>query len=117
MGIDFNTEPLIRLADVPKLKNLPNRRSSKRVAISTVWRWSLRGVHGIRLETLKVGGTLCTSVAALQRFFDAVTERDNPTPASPFSSPAGQMWLRRTPAARRRAIAEAERRLDEAGIR
>ena len=52
------------------------------------------GVRGIRLESIMVGGTRCTSVQALQRFFDALTaaadaqkfRRDHPAPAYEITS-------------------------------
>jgi hypothetical protein len=41
----------------------------------------------VRLETIKVGGTCCTSVEALTRFFRALTEGGDP-PATPGDFPA-----------------------------
>ena len=66
--IDIATEQLIALADVPK--HLPKRRGGKRVSLSCVYRWAQRGLHGVRLEVLPCGGTKCTSLPAIQRFFD-----------------------------------------------
>jgi hypothetical protein len=122
MGIDIQQEELIRLGDVPKLKNLTRVRGSKPIHVSCIYRWALAGKKGIRLETLKVGGTLCTSVEALQRFFDALTEaRYGPqlpahTPQWPEPSPT---WgrVRRTAAQRQRDFEAAERYLDSQGIR
>jgi len=37
---------------------------------STVWRWAVDGVDGVKLETVKYGRELRTSVGALQRFVD-----------------------------------------------
>ena len=41
----------------------------------TLWRWAKRGLNGpdgekVRLEIVRVGGTNCTSLEALQRFLD-----------------------------------------------
>jgi len=52
---------------------LPRRRAGKRPHVATVYRWAKRGLRGVVLETLQVGGTLCTSQEALQRFFEALT--------------------------------------------
>ena len=41
---------------------------------ATRWRWALRGIRGVRLETLKIGRVRYTSVEALHRFIAAVTE-------------------------------------------
>jgi hypothetical protein len=74
MSIDIRTEDLIPLNDVPKLKSMPRGRQGKPIHYSTIYRWALRGTKGVKLETLRVGGRICTSLPALQRFFDAATE-------------------------------------------
>ena len=66
--IDISTETLIPIRDVPR--RLPPRPTGKRVHISAVYRWIARGVHGISLDSIKVGGSTYTSVEALQRFAD-----------------------------------------------
>ena len=38
------------------------------VSVSTVWRWTMRGLKGIRLETFTVGGRRYTSREAFDRF-------------------------------------------------
>ncbi len=73
--IDAATEPLISLADVPG--HLPKRRGGKRPSISCIYRWAQRGVRGVRLEILQVGGTKCTSLEALQRFFERLSAPSN----------------------------------------
>jgi hypothetical protein len=64
----------------------------------------MRGVRGVRLETLMVGGTRCTSVEALQRFFERITVATDGTPTSCS-----------TVSRRRRAAAAAERELTREG--
>ncbi len=49
------------------------------VHVSTIWRWSLVGVGGVRLESFRFGGRRKTSVEALERFF-AATSGDSPVP-------------------------------------
>lgn len=67
--IDIFSEHLIRLRDVPS--HLP-RRGSKKLHYSTVYRWAIDGVNGpdsrIFLETAKTGGSVYTSLEALERF-------------------------------------------------
>ena len=46
-----------------------------RPTVRTVWRWSSRGVRGVRLQTLKVGGRTYTSREALQRFLVELNEQ------------------------------------------
>lgn len=43
----------------------------------TIWRWTSRGLRGVLLETEPIGGSLCTSLAALRRFFRAIAEARN----------------------------------------
>lgn len=81
-------------------KRLPGRRH-----ISSVFRYAHKGVRGIRLETIVVGGRRYTSVEALDRFIIATTAAADGKPA-----PA------RTAKHRQRAVEAAERELDRAGI-
>lgn len=71
-SIDIRTETVLALADVPD--HLPRRRGGRRVAAATVHRWARKGLRGLKLEVIQVAGTRCTSVEALQRFFDRLTE-------------------------------------------
>lgn len=66
--IDLASESLIPLRDVPR--HLPPRPNGKRLHISAVYRWARRGVRGIILETIRMGGSTYTSREALQRFGD-----------------------------------------------
>jgi Protein of unknown function (DUF1580) len=76
--IDIEHERLISLRDVPKL--LPARINGKRLHISAVYRWVQRGIRGVRLEVVRVGGTTYTSQKALQRFVQPAAA---PAPAAP----------------------------------
>lgn len=79
--IEIAAERLLTLNQVPKL--VPTRANGRRVHISTIYRWVQRGVNGIRLETIRVGGTTCTSMEALQRFCDRLSRDDEPAERSP----------------------------------
>lgn len=54
-------EDLLQFKDVPPLLQ-------KRVHMSTAWRWANRGVKGVKLETVSIGGKRLTSVQAVTRF-------------------------------------------------
>jgi len=76
MAINALTETLRSFAEAAS--RLPSLRGGKSVNPSTVWRWTRRGVRArdgmlVRLESLKVGGTCCTSDEALLRFFRALS--------------------------------------------
>ncbi len=74
--------------------------------IATLHRWRLRGVRGVRLETVLVGGRRFTTQEALQRFFSATTAATN----------GGESPEVRTNKSRQQAIERAEAELREAGI-
>jgi len=73
--IDIKHETLLTVRDVPG--RLPRKPSGKRLHISAVYRWMSNGVGGgVRLESVKLGGTTYTSVEALQRFAERRRGRD-----------------------------------------
>ena len=55
----------------------PEHRAGVRPNLATIYRWMQHGVGGIKLESIVVGATPCTSVQALQRFFDRLTAAAN----------------------------------------
>lgn len=69
-------EELLSLAEAAKDSRLPRRRAGKRPHVSTLYRWSKHGCNGVRLETIRFGGTLCTSIEAIQRFAEQLTAAD-----------------------------------------
>lgn len=71
--IDIKQEQPISLSRAARRSFLPRRRKGKRPHVATLYRWAQRGIRGVRLETIRVGGTLCTSVEAIQRFCDALS--------------------------------------------
>ncbi|MBN2562331.1 MAG: DUF1580 domain-containing protein [Phycisphaerae bacterium] len=66
--IDIGAETLIPIREVPR--HLPPRPNGKRVHMSACYRWIKRGVRGVRLDSIKIGGSTYTSTEALQRFAD-----------------------------------------------
>lgn len=95
--IDINSEQLIALRDVPRC--LPTRVNGRRLHISAVYRWCQRGIGGVILESIRIGGTTYTSTEALARFAAARTP-GTPPPAAPTA-----------PRARQRAIDEVSERV------
>jgi hypothetical protein len=73
----------------------------------TIWRWTGRGVKGVRLETFSIGGRRFTTKQAFQRFVAATTAAANGQTAVPTS---------RTNRQREAAISKAEAELAKAGI-
>jgi hypothetical protein len=70
MAIETSSEELLTLAQAARRYRPPDTRP---LAPSTIWRWYTKGISGVKLETICMGGTRYTSVEALKRFFAAVT--------------------------------------------
>ena len=102
--IDPLTEQVVSLADAAK--SLPTRRGGKRPHVSCIYRWTVSGCKGVRLESIQIGGTRCTSREALGRFFERL---------SSSTGPQQHQGVVRSPAQRQRATSQAERELREAG--
>ena len=97
--IDTQNETLLSLSQAAR--EIPSR-TGRGVSVSTVWRWTLRGCKGVRLESIVCGAIRYTSREALHRFFAGTTAA-----ADGISPPI------RTPNQRQLAIEEAERELAE----
>ena len=79
--IDIACEELIPIREVPK--RLPKKPGDKRVHISAVYRWMKKGVRGVKLDSVSIGGTRYTSIEALQRFVDRLSMDDREIPREP----------------------------------
>ena len=96
-------EQIVSLTNATKL--LPARRGNRPAHVSCMFRWAKHGLRGVKLETLRVGGTICTSKQALERFFSRLAELDGPDAETARAA---------TPARRQREIAEASRKAEAA---
>lgn len=70
MAIDLKNEEVMPLA-----KAL--RQAGYQSNPSTAWRWCKQGVRGVKLEYLRAGRRIVTSVEAIQRFSDRLTQLDH----------------------------------------
>lgn len=100
--IEIGHETLIPIREVPR--RLPPRPNGKRVHVSACYRWIQRGVRGVRLEAVRIGGSTYTSIEALQRFADQLTNPGRET----------TLTITSTTATRQRQIDAAEQRVHEA---
>jgi hypothetical protein len=80
------------------------------VNVSTVWRWTLRGVRGVVLESFSVGARRFTTVEAFQRFVERSTAASPSSASRPTGRPAALNGQREFD------IMAAEAELDQAGI-
>ena len=95
--IDTSTETLRPFQSAGS--HIPGNRS---VHISSLHRWRLRGVRGVKLETVLVGGTRYTSDEAISRFI-AAQNADQSVPSI-------------TPHQRQRQSEAARKELEKLGI-
>jgi len=72
--IDISTETVITLKEAAR--QAPCRRRGRPTNVTTLFRWSTKGLRGHTLETMLYGGVRCTSVEALQRFLFALNSGD-----------------------------------------
>jgi hypothetical protein len=66
--IDITAEDTFPLRSAPG--KLPSGRNGQKIHPSTLFRWCSVGIRGVRLETIAIGGMRCSSLPALQRFFE-----------------------------------------------
>jgi hypothetical protein len=72
--IDLTTEKVVSLAEAGRI--LPRHRRGRPVCVSTLWRWATKGHSGVKLETARLPCGLVTSVEALQRFMQRLSEHE-----------------------------------------
>ena len=99
MSNKLTTETLKTLAEAAR--TLPGGP----VHVSTIHRWRLKGVRGVRLETILRGGIRCTTDEAIERFFAAST-----------AAADGETLPARTSTQRERDIRQAEADCERSGI-
>jgi hypothetical protein len=105
--IEPRSGELIPLSSVPNLKWLPRRRRGAKLSYTCLWRWATKGVGGVVLQTVRVGGTPCTTETDLRHFFTDVAA------AKRGESP---VHIIRTSARRTHEIEAAQQRLAQSGI-
>lgn len=92
------------------------RLNGKRPHTSTLWRWCRKGCRGIRLEYVRIGSKIATSREALDRFFNAQAAADSALESTPSPTQQPATQKPRSEKERARAIEEARRKLEAAGI-
>ena len=91
--IDIANEEPIALRNVPSI--LPATGRGKRLQVSAVYRWVQRGLDGVKLEVIRIGGRRYTSVEALQRFAEHRTQPHGQGSVGPATSPVRQRQVER----------------------
>ena len=97
----MDTTPSYALADLVALEDVPARlpaRRGRRHHRATPYRWASRGLHGVVLRTVRVGGCLCTTESWLLEFF-AAAGAARQAAAEPEPEPQPRRRIRRRPQA------------------
>jgi hypothetical protein len=111
MALDFCNEQIITLAEAAR--HIPTV-NGKRVHVASLWRWSMKGLSGIRLEHGRLGRRVVTSREAIGRFMNRLADADECRLSHP---PSMLPQPRTTIAAQREAsIAQAHTILAKHGI-
>ena len=105
-AIDLTSETVVSLTDAAKA--LP-KIDGKRPHVTTIWRWAMRGLRGVRLAHGRLGNRVVTSVEALNRFSNELAALD-------AQEAKVRPSLQTKPAARRRQVQAAKRTLEDVGI-
>jgi hypothetical protein len=111
--IDISKDTLLTLREAISL--LPRHRAGQPVSFSCVWRWAVHGVRGIKLETLRVGGGLCTTAKALQTFCEQLTAQAGGRRTNQQPRPEGRSE-ESTARDRKARHAAAQKRLAASGV-
>ncbi len=69
--IDINEEKPFNFSTI-------NKRHPIHPSVPTLWRWALRGLQGVQLETVKIGGRRYTTFEAIDRFASRLTALRSP---------------------------------------
>jgi len=75
-------------------------RTGRAVHVSTIHRWAASGAGGVRLESVRFGGTRMTSLEAMQRFLDQLNQTTG-LPSAPHATVYGRHTLAARPASDR----------------
>jgi hypothetical protein len=102
--ISENSEKLISLKQASRL--VPTFDGNT-VHAGSVWRWSRKGIHGVRLEYVRCGRRIATSEAAMRRFFDALAKLDEENFNLPSASNRRKL---------NKSASDASVKLDQAGL-
>lgn len=112
MAIDLQSETVVSLTQATKA--LPPI-DGRRIHVSTLWRWARKGVRGVRLEHIRLGHRVCTSLEALNRFAQSLADAQEVSPSLP-QAPLRSGPKSRSAAQRDRDIAAAEAELEVGGV-
>ena len=108
MPIDLQKEKVLTLCEAAK--DLP-ALNGRRPHSSSLWRWCRRGLRGVHLEYVRLGGRICTSSEALSRFANALAAAD-----TNLTKPVPSLQQKATLKIRQHDVERAEKYLRKNGL-
>lgn len=84
--------------------------TGKRPAVTTIWRWCLKGCRGVRLESVCIGGRRYVTIPAIERFINRSNQSAEPPAAAVEKLSKTELAYR---AMRQAQIEAAMKKLDE----
>ena len=108
--INATTDRLITLTEAAKICPKVN---GKRLSTVTMWRWTMKGVAGVRLEHTRIGRCVFTTEEALNRFCRDVASARVEQGAPKSSALAGA----RASQPQKSAVKQRERQISQARAR
>jgi hypothetical protein len=70
------------------------RRFGRRPNAATIWRWAIKGLRGVRLQTIALGRYRYTTERAIERFIDQTSAVSGPHGATPRPAAENASLLR-----------------------
>jgi hypothetical protein len=83
--IDAVVSPEEEFITLTQAAGLLPRIDGRKVSVCTLWRWWRKGLRGVSLQYVRVGRRVCTTQAALLRFFTALPELDQQAAPSAYA--------------------------------
>ncbi len=62
---------LIPLSEIPGFLPLKN---GKKIHLASIYRWTTKGLHGVRLKSVLLGGRQCTKFVWVEEFTERLAE-------------------------------------------
>jgi hypothetical protein len=72
--IDFKSNAVFSLLELTG--KLPRNNNGRKISISTIHRWIVRGVRGVKLSSVRIGGRRYVTARALSEFLAAAEQVD-----------------------------------------
>lgn len=74
----FQHSPDDRLMSLPTAATYLGGLTGQKPHVSTLWRWCIKGCHGVQLKSICIGGKRFVTPSAIHCFIDSSTSKQTP---------------------------------------